>query len=146
MLHLVLCVALGLPKEPHAVHSLQQDAYPPLPALGASATVYVSGLSSGADMAANYMMAHSATTAGAAIFAGNMPRCYITYMPNDPLRACTDSPAGHSNPGCHEDPDMAPCDPEVRACPPGFGTEVMKCQGTCRAVELNRNNAFPNLR
>ena len=56
-----------------------QPQPPPLPRLQLDASrVSIGGISSGADFAANYLLAHSSTTLGAAIWAGNAPRCYTT--------------------------------------------------------------------
>lgn len=74
---------------------------PPLPALALDPSrVTIGGISSGADLAANYMLAHSSTTLGAAIWAGNAPRCYVTRFAGDTLVPCTDLPEGLTTAGC----------------------------------------------
>ena len=103
----------------------------PLPRLGLDpSSVTIGGISSGADFAANYMQAHSASTLGAAIWAGNVYRCYVTRFANDAIVPCTSMAHGVSTAGCtNVDPNQAPCDPAVRACPAGFGMHPSKCQG-----------------
>ena len=104
---------------------------PPLPRLGASASlVSIAGISSGADLAVGYMTAHSASTIGAAIWAGNVFRCYVTRFAGDALVPCASVGAGVSTAGCPDvDANQAPCDPSVRSCPSGYGLPVSKCQG-----------------
>ena len=55
----------------------------PLPRLRARGGTSISGISSGADFAVYFAIAHSASIAGAAIFAGNVYRCYTTRFPGD---------------------------------------------------------------
>ena len=115
-----------------ATQSLVSSADPPpLPRLGASPSlVSVGGISSGADLAVGYMTAHSASTLGAAIWAGNVYRCYVTRFAHDSLVPCTSVAAGASTAGCiNVDPRQAPCDPSIRGCPHGLGLPVSKCQG-----------------
>ena len=83
------------------------------------------------DFAAYYLLAHSATTVGAAIWAGNAPRCYVTRFAGDELIRCASLPKGVSSAGCPNgvDPRQAACDPSVRPCPPGYGLNHDKCQG-----------------
>lgn len=91
----------------------------------------IGGISSGADFAASYQLAHSATTLGSAIWAGNAPRCYVTRMAEDDLIRCSDLPKDMSTAGCTQpwDKNQASCDPSVRPCPPGWGLRISKCQG-----------------
>lgn len=49
-------------------------------------SIFVSGLSSGADFAAQFQVAYSANVSGAAIFAGQPFRCAITRFPKDELQ------------------------------------------------------------
>ena len=102
----------------------------PLPRLSSSPKlVSIGGISSGADLAAGYMTAHSASTIGAAIWAGNAYRCYVTRFAGDALVPC-DGLGQMSVAGCKNvDPKQAPCDPSVQSCPPGYGLPVSKCQG-----------------
>lgn len=66
---------------------------PPLPAVGADAAqVSVSGISSGADFAVYFHVAHSASVMGAGVFAGNVYRCYTTRFPADELIGCAALP------------------------------------------------------
>jgi len=105
-----------------------------LPSLGGNRSrVTISGHSSGADMAVMYMVAHSSSLAGLAVYAGNMPRCYVTRFERDSLLDCQHPTASqYSTAGCTNlDPHQAPCDPEVRACPEGRGLIPLKCQGNC---------------
>lgn len=50
------------------------------------AEIFVSGLSSGADFAAQFQVTYSAIVSGAAIFAGQPFRCAITRFPQDELQ------------------------------------------------------------
>ena len=105
---------------------------PALPRLRINASeVSVSGISSGADFAVYFSIAHSASVMGSAVFAGNVYRCYSTRFPGDKLVNCSENmAAGRSVAGCNNvDPLQAPCDPSVEACPPGMGLVVSKCQG-----------------
>ena len=88
-------------------------APPALPALRIDpARISVSGISSGADLAAHLAVAYADLFAGAAIFAGEPWLCAVTRFPAEPLYNCTTSPTG---PGCTGFPGAAPC----RGCPPG---------------------------
>ena len=59
---------------------------PPLPNLRIDpAAVSVSGVSSGADMAVQLLVAFSETFSGAGIFAGQAGGCAVTRFPDDPL-------------------------------------------------------------
>ena len=114
-------------------------APPPLPRLRVNArAVSVSGISSGADFAVYYSVAHSASVMGAAIFAGNAYRCYTTRFPGDKLVNCVDYVASKTSvAGCDDvDQFQAPCDPSVAACPRGMGLVASKCQG-CGGPETN---------
>lgn len=113
------------------VLSLSKARAAALPPLGVdSSRVSVGGISSGADFAANFALAHSASIRGAAIWAGNAPRCYVTKFVGDEVIECSKVMAGHSVAGCHLDPQQAPCDPSVNGgCAAGFGLQVSKCQG-----------------
>ena len=145
-----LCVAAvtAVPAGPGSDAALstpsETDAPRRLPPLAASVDgVSIGGISSGADMAVNYMVAHSSTTAGAAIFAGNMYRCTVSRFEGDELTPCEGSreaEMGYSLVGCtNVNPTQMACDPAVRACPPGQGLHVMKCQGTCQSPEADSN-------
>lgn len=83
---------------------------------------------------------------GLAVFAGNMPRCYVTRFEDDTLVSCASiaqSLPTHPTAGCtHVDERQAPCDPAVRPCPPGYGLFPMKCQGSCEGPPRNAQAAM----
>ena len=111
----------------------------PLPRMSLNVSaVSISGISSGADFAMYFSVAHSASVMGSAIFAGNVYRCYSTRFPRDALVNCSELKAkGYSVAGCtNVDPLQAPCDASVQACPPGTGLILSKCQG-CAGVGSN---------
>ncbi len=110
---------------------------PPLPRLGLDAgTVSISGISSGADFAVYFSVAHSRSVVGAGVFAGNVYRCYSTRFPGDILVNCSEYAALEASvAGCKNvDSLQAPCDASVEACPPGFGLVRSKCQGCAGAA------------
>ena len=70
----------------------------PLPRLNISpSSLTISGISSGADLAAHFAVAFSDVTSGAAIFAGAPWMCAVTRFPGEPTFSCADVPYG---PGC----------------------------------------------
>ena len=111
----------------------------PLPRLGLGETtsIGISGISSGADFAVYFSIAHSATVSGAGIFAGNVYRCYSTRFPGDDVVDCKElkrSSQNYSTAGCtNVDPHQAPCNTadasDTLPCPPGYGLPLSKCQG-----------------
>ena len=65
-------------------------------------TISVSGLSSGADMAAQLLVAHSSLFIGGAIFAGQAWHCAIQRFPEDALLPLAASPSVPVCDGCPE--------------------------------------------
>jgi len=115
---------------------MAQSAMNPLPSAGASAGTSVSGISSGADFAVYFSIAHSASVRGAGVFAGNAYRCYSTRFPADPVVPCASllgSKANYSIAGCDNvDPHQGMCDdsqPGTLPCPKDYGLPLSKCQG-----------------
>ena len=128
---LVLALVVGCLTTTATV-TTSQPPPPPLPQLRADPQqVSVSGISSGADFAVYFSVAHSASVHGAAVFAGNVYRCYSTRFPEDVLVNCSDYVGNrYSTAGCQNvDPLQAPCDASVAPCPPGMGLALSKCQG-----------------
>ena len=102
--------------------TMPHNEQPRLPALAVDPErVSIGGISTGADLAANYLLAHSASTCGAAIWAGNAPRCAVTRFAQDVLHKCRDKAA------C----TWPACDASVRPCPAGYRLDPSKCQGPC---------------
>ena len=102
--------------------TMPHNEQPRLPALAVDPErVSIGGISTGADLAANYLLAHSASTCGAAIWAGNAPRCAVTRFAQDVLQKCRDKAA------CI----WPACDASVRPCPAGYRLDPSKCQGPC---------------
>jgi hypothetical protein len=100
---------------------------PPLPLINFplsvdSQQVSISGISSGADFASYFQVAHSASIVGSGIFAGNVYRCYTTRFEGEPLVDCNATPSSHLAAGCADtrgwDPFQAACDPDVVPCMP----------------------------
>lgn len=94
-----------------AVGSTAPGALPRLRISPASLTV--SGISSGADLAAHFAVAFSDVTAGAAIFAGEPWLCATTRFPGEPVFTCAAAAAkiGQPGPGCAGLPTgFAPCE------------------------------------
>jgi len=86
----------------------------PLPRLNiAPASLTISGISSGADLAAHFAVAYSDITSGAAIFAGEPWLCAVTRFPGEPVFTCAAAEAkiGSPGPGCAGLPTgFAPCE------------------------------------
>ena len=62
-------------------------AFPPIPKLNIDAAgISISGLSSGADFAANFQVAFSRTIMGLGVFAGQGFHCAAQRFPNDTVR------------------------------------------------------------
>lgn len=72
----------------------------PLPHLNLVGFVTISGISSGADVAAMWHIANSDITNGSAIFAGQAPGCAIMRMDKESQFGCAEQPAGGKGPGC----------------------------------------------
>ena len=93
--------------------ALSGAALPPLPALRLDAsTVTISGISSGADLAAHAAVALSDAIAGAAIFAGEPWLCAVVRFPGEPTYPCAQRAGGSPGPGCGAGagyPSAAPC-------------------------------------
>jgi hypothetical protein len=73
---------------------------PPLPPLNITGNVTVSGISSGADFAASFIVAASDIVSGSGIFAGQPPLCAVTRFEGEPLQSCAAQPATSRGPGC----------------------------------------------
>ena len=81
-----------------------------LPTLGINGSlVSVSGLSSGADMAVQFHVAHSSRVMGAAIFAGEPYHCALTLFPAEMAQGISEPPPY----------DHCKSTPEVRSSPKG---------------------------
>lgn len=80
----------------------------PLPRLNTTGPVTISGISSGADVAAQWHVANSDICGGSAIFAGQAPGCAVMRMDGEPQFTCAEEPTG---PGCVGLPPFgaAPC-------------------------------------
>jgi hypothetical protein len=106
MAQLVLALALCL-------GATSSSTLPPLPALRLdAATVTISGISSGADLAAHAAVALSDAIAGAAIFAGEPWLCAVVRFPGEPTYPCAQRAGGSPGPGCGAGagyPGAAPC-------------------------------------
>jgi hypothetical protein len=84
----------------------------PLPRLNIS-SLTISGISSGADLAAHFSVAFSDVTSGVAIFAGEPWLCATTRFPGEPVFTCAAAEAaiGQPGPGCGGLPTgFAPCE------------------------------------
>jgi hypothetical protein len=89
---------------------------PPLPHLNLAPGVVVSGISSGADFAAQFHVANSDLVVASAIFAGQPPLCAVMRFDGEPLYTCAQQPATQLGPGCVglNSTGPAPC----VGCPP----------------------------
>eukprot|EP00729_Bicosta_minor_P029343 gene29343-21797_t len=91
----------------------------PLPKLNIDPTaVSISGISSGADFVAQYMVAYSKDIAGVGIFAGQAPHCAVKRFPADKLIKGAD-------------PSVPYCD----GCPPGYTIGYDHCKRTPSITE-----------
>ena len=73
----------------------------PLPRLNIiQSAIGISGISSGADFAAHFLVAASDVLAGAGIFAGQAPSCAVTAFAGEAQVLCSSQPAGAQGPGC----------------------------------------------
>jgi hypothetical protein len=71
----------------------------PLPRLSiVPGSLTISGISSGADLAAHFAVAFSDVVAGSAIFAGEPWMCAVTRFPGEPTVSC--AATGNTGPGC----------------------------------------------
>lgn len=85
-------------------------ALAPLPALNLVGHVSVSGISSGADGAVQFLVANSDIVNASAVFAGQAFGCAIQAFPGEPQVGCFSQPAGRQGPGCVGMPwGPAPC-------------------------------------
>lgn len=80
-----------------AVVATEASPYPGLPRLNLYGNVSVSGLSSGADLAAAFHVANSDIVFASGIFAGQPPNCAVQRFAGEPQTTCAASP---SSPGC----------------------------------------------
>jgi len=71
-----------------------------------------SGISSGADFAVQFQVAHSKSVMGVGVFAGEPYHCAVTRFPNDEIQTCDQQAPNIRGPGCF--PGSAPCE----GCPP----------------------------
>jgi hypothetical protein len=97
----------------------------PLPRLNVAPGLTISGISSGADMAAAFAVAFSDVTSGVAVFAGQPFRCAVTRFAGEPLLPCAGG--NPSMPGCT--PGTAPC----AGCPPGASVAYDHCKAPAGA-------------
>jgi hypothetical protein len=92
----------------------------------------VSGISSGADMAAQHAMAFADVWRGVGVFAGQPWHCAVTHWSTpppgegsgEPLYTCAEQPVGQEGPGCVGMPGFAACD----GCPAGLTTGYDHCK------------------
>ena len=102
------------------ITSTHAGIVPSLPSLGTIDTtrISISGLSSGADMAAQFIVAYSKTIIGAGVFAGNPWNCAVTRFPLDTLLPAT--------------PGSDPCD----GCPPNTTVGQNHCKNSNKTFAL----------
>lgn len=84
------------------------DALPALQKLNIN-SVSISGISSGADMAAQFAVAYSDILAGSAIFAGQPFMCAVQRFSGEPELECSEQKSSARGPGCVGYPDRAQC-------------------------------------
>ena len=112
-------------------------SFPPLPSLHLDRnTVTISGISSGADLAALAAVALSDLISGAAIFAGAPWQCATVLFPGEPQFPCSAQAGGSPGPGCPGGgfPGSAPC----LGCSPSLTLSYDHCKHTS-------NNSAPSL-
>ena len=102
---------------------------PPLPALQVAGPLTVSGVSAGADFAAQFLVAFADSVSAAAVFAGQAPFCATTRFANEAVVAggCLSQPRGDLGPGCSGLPTTgaAPC---VGCSPDGTTLQLDHCK------------------
>ena len=94
-----------------SVCAAQAPPPPPLPRLQIAGKLSVSGISSGADLAPIFMVAHSDKVLGAGAFAGQAYGCATTRFDGEPVTTCAQQSSGSQGPGCVglESTGPAPC-------------------------------------
>lgn len=75
-------------------------ALPPLPRLNIELPVTVSGISSGADFAAQFHVANSDIVNASGMFAGQAPNCAVVRFDTEEQYMCASQPASSQGPGC----------------------------------------------
>jgi hypothetical protein len=80
-----------------------------LPRLNISNDISISGISSGADFAAQFQVAYSDIIVGSGIFAGQPFSCAVQRFVGEDLWTCDEQPPTAEGPGCVGFPDRAPC-------------------------------------
>lgn len=91
-----------------AITLCRAAALPGLPALSING-VTVSGISSGADFAAQFAVAYSDVLTGSAIFAGQAFMCALQRFEGEPQFVCDEQKKTNQGPGCVGYPDMGQC-------------------------------------
>ncbi len=119
--------ALLLPSLVLSAQALPLRALGPLPSLNIVGQITISGISSGADMAAQMLVAASDIVSGAGIFAGQPPSCAVQNFVGEPTMTCASQPDGTKGPGCVglNDTGIAPC----IGCPAGMTVTYDHCKG-----------------
>jgi hypothetical protein len=113
---------------------------PPLPALRVQGPVTVSGISSGADFAPQFLVAFSDRVAGSGSFAGQAYGCAVMHFAGDADQTCASQPASQQGPGCVGLSSTGSC--PCIGCPGNDTVVYDHCKKTPEIVDLSRLRAW----